>query len=540
MEAGCNSIRNLIVVLGDQLDFSSPAFSVASQDLDVVWMAEVARESTHVWSHKARILMFLAAMRHFASRLRESGWRVHYRTLDDPENSQTLAGELTAALRKFRPRRIVMVQAGDYRVETEILAAASHEECPVTVLEDSHFLCPLPWFREYAQHRKQLRLEFFYRDMRRMHGILMEGSEPVGGKWNFDSSNRGAFAKSGPPPEMPNPVSFLPDDDPITREARDLVISRFAGHPGKLDTFDFPVTAAQAERALADFIDHRLPDFGRYQDAMWSREPYLYHSRLSAALNLKLLSPRMVIRAAESAYHSGRAPIEAVEGFVRQILGWREYVRGIYWTFMPDYAHQNWLDANVPLPAFYWTAETDYRCLRETIQQTMEYGYAHHIQRLMVTGLYSLLLGVSPSEIHEWYLAVYVDAVEWVELPNVIGMSQFADGGRMASKPYAATGKYIQRMSNYCTGCKYEPGEAIGPKACPFTTLYWDFLMRNEQKLSLVPRMELQLKNIARLSPERQELIRRQAALLRDRGTTPGGAIGAFPVSARATLLGRS
>jgi deoxyribodipyrimidine photolyase-related protein len=512
------SVRNLIVILGDQLDLHSLALRGASPQTDLVWMAEVAEESTHVWSHKARTVLFLSAMRHFAETLRKQGWPVDYRKLDDPANTHSLAGELSSAIRRHRPRRIVMVRPGDWRVLTALTEAAARHSCPIDPLEDQHFLCPLPWFREYARGRKQLRLEYFYREMRRMHRVLMSDSGPVGGQWNFDASNRQAFPKTGPP-RVPRPVAFAPDG--ITREVMSLVAARFANHPGSLEHFDFPVTAAEAEQALDDFITNRLPDFGRYQDAMWSREPYLFHSRLSAALNLKLLSPMTVIRAAESAYDSGHAPLEAVEGLIRQILGWREYVRCIYWTCMPEYAAENALHAHAPLPDFYWTGRTDYRCLHETIGQTLDYGFAHHIQRLMVTGLYALLLGVEPREIHEWYLAMYVDAVEWVELPNVIGMSQFADGGRMASKPYAATGKYIQRMSDYCSGCRYDPAEAAGPEACPFTTLYWDFLMRNQERLSHVPRMELQLRNLVRLTPERKAAIQRQAAALkggRERG----------------------
>ncbi|MBL8232421.1 MAG: cryptochrome/photolyase family protein [Bryobacterales bacterium] len=504
--------RSLIVILGDQLDLDSAAFDHMTPDAAIVWMAEAAAESTHVWSHKARTVLFLSAMRHFAEALQDRGWNVDYRTLDDPTNTQTLGSELQRAIRQHQPDRIVMVQPGDYRVREEIQTAAVQEQCPIEIREDRHFLCPLPWFREYASGRKQLRLEFFYREMRRMHGVLMQGSEPMGGQWNFDAANREAFSKSGPPP-FANPIAFAPDE--TTRQVMHLVEERFAGHPGSLANFDFPVTHQQAELALADFIQHRLPHFGRYQDAMWSREPYLFHSRLSAAMNLKLLSPRKVIEAAEAATQKGHASIESVEGFIRQILGWREYVRGIYWTFMPEYAAGNALEANTPLPAFYWTGETEYRCLADTIQQTLEYGFAHHIQRLMVTGLYALLLGVSPREIHEWYLAVYVDAVEWVELPNVIGMSQFADGGLMASKPYAATGKYIQRMSNYCSSCRFNPAEATGPNACPFTTLYWDFLMRNEERLRKIPRMELQLRNLVRLAPARREEIARHALALK-------------------------
>jgi deoxyribodipyrimidine photolyase-related protein len=350
--------------------------------------------------------------------------------------------------------------------------------------------------------------------MRRKHDVLLDRGKPMGGKWNYDSENRGSFGKSGPE-ALPAPCRFRPSA--LTKEVLKLVEERFPDHPGKLAEFDWPVTTRQATRALEDFVENRLSQFGQYQDAMWTGEPYLYHARISAALNLKLLDPRDVIDTAVAAYHAGRAPLNAVEGFVRQILGWREYVRGVYWLYMPEYAERNTLRAPQPLPEFYWTGETDMNCLREAIGQTLDYGYAHHIQRLMVTGLFALLLGVDPQEVHKWYLAVYVDAVEWVELPNVFGMSQFADDGVMASKPYAATGKYIQRMSNYCAGCRFKPDKATGDDACPFTTLYWDFLMRHEKLLSKNNRMALQVKNVARKSASERKAIRKRAATLRDK-----------------------
>ena len=275
------------------------------------------------------------------------------------------------------------------------------------------------------------------------------------------------------------------------------------------------MTPEDASEALKDFVRRRLRDFGPYEDAMWRGQPFLYHSRLSSSLNLKLLDPRDALRAAESALRRGRAPLNSVEGFVRQILGWREYVRGIYWLEMPEYASRNALNARSPLPGFYWTGDTDMNCLRECIEQTLDYGFAHHIQRLMVTGLFALLLGVDPKEVHKWYLAIYVDAVEWVELPNTLGMSQYADGGIMASKPYVATGKYIKRMSNYCDYCQYDPSRDIGEKACPFTTLYWDFLVRNERTLSANTRIQLQMRNVPRLDRERIKNVKKQADRIR-------------------------
>jgi deoxyribodipyrimidine photolyase-related protein len=371
-------------------------------------------------------------------------------------------------------------------------------------------------FAAHAAARKSLRLEYFYREQRQRHDVLMQssarGAKPIGGQWNFDAENRDAFGPQGPG-ALPKRNRFRPDA--ITREVMALVENRFASHPGQLESFAWPVNRAQALRSLQAFIRERLPLFGRYQDAMWPGDPWLYHSHLAAALNLKLLNPREVVAAAEAAYHEGHAPLASVEGFIRQILGWREYVRGIYWTRMPQYLEGNALDAREDLPGWYWTAETDMACLRDALAQTLTHGYANHIQRLMVTGLYALMLGVQPRQVHAWYLAVYVDAVEWVELPNSLGMSQYADGGLMASKPYIATGKYIQRMSPHCRDCRYDPAQRSGDRACPFTTLYWDFLLRHEARLAKNPRMALQVKNVARLSDAQKQAVVERATAIR-------------------------
>lgn len=378
---------------------------------------------------------------------------------------------------------------------------------------DLHFYCDPHNFADWAKGKSVLRMEHFYRWIRKRENLLLDDGEPTGGRWNYDQDNRGHFDRRGPG-LLAAPRGFAPDA--TTREVIALVEKRFSAHPGSLAQFDWPLTPGQAEQALADFIEHRLPLFGRYQDAMWSDQPWLYHGRLSAAMNLKLLSPRSAVEAAIQAHRAGRAPIEAVEGFVRQIIGWREYVRGHYWLRMPQLAEADHLHARAPLPGFYWTADTRMQCLRQALTQTLDLGYAHHIQRLMVTGLFAMLLGVRPREIHAWYLAVYVDAVEWVELPNVLGMSQYADGGRMVSKPYVASGRYIQRMSNYCDGCPFDPGRAIGEKACPFTTLYWDFLDRHRARFEHHPRAALQWKSLNRLSMSQLDEIRVQPQRLRD------------------------
>jgi deoxyribodipyrimidine photolyase-related protein len=515
-------VERLVLVLGDQLNADSSALAGADRARDVLWMAEVEEESRHVWSSRPRTALFLSAMRHFRDARRAEGWRVEYTALDDPANTQSLAGELRRAVTRLAPRGLVMTAAGDFRVAQAIAAAAAASGVPLDVREDAHFLCSTAEFAAHAAGRRQLRLEFFYRELRRRHRILLdEAGEPLGGQWNFDHDNRGSFGREGPPADLPAPRRFAPDA--VTREVLRLVAERFPDHPGDLAAFDWPVTPADAQFALDDFIAHRLPQFGRFQDAIWVGEPWLYHSRLAAAMNLKLLDPRTVIAAAEAAHRDGRVDLASAEGFIRQILGWREYVRGIYWREMPGYLDRNELGATEALPAFYWTGETGMACLRDALGQTLRLGYAHHIQRLMVTGLYALLLGVRPRSVHEWYLAVYVDAVEWVEAPNTVGMSQYADGGLMASKPYVATGKYIQRMSNACAGCRFRPDESTGESACPFTTLYWDFLLRHEPLLRRNQRMALQVKNLARLSPAQRAAVRERAEAIRRGGGEPPG-----------------
>jgi deoxyribodipyrimidine photolyase-related protein len=513
-------VRDLIIVLGDQLDLDAAAFDGFDPASDAVWMAEVADESTHVWSGKPRTVMFLSAMRHFALALREAGRALHYTPLDSPHNCSTLAAQLQADIERLRPARLVMTAPGDWRVLQAIKAVAHANSLPLDIREDRHFYCTVREFAAHAKGRKSLRMEYFYREQRKRHGVLMQGDEPTGGQWNFDADNREAFTAAGPG-ALPQRTRFEPDA--LTREVIALVNTRFASHPGRLDSFAWPVTRGQALLSLQAFITERLPLFGRYQDAMWPGEPWLYHAHLSAALNLKLLNPREVVDAAVAAHASGHAPLASVEGFVRQILGWREYVRGIYWTRMPAYLELNALNAQEPLPAWYWTGDTDMACMRDALAQTLTHGYANHIQRLMVTGLYALMLGVQPREVHAWYLAVYVDAVEWVELPNTLGMSQYADGGLMGSKPYVATGKYIQRMSPHCKGCRYDPAQRSGDSACPFTTLYWDFLMRHETLLASNPRMALQVKNVARLTDAQRQAVMERADQLRRAASHPPG-----------------
>jgi deoxyribodipyrimidine photolyase-related protein len=493
--------HNLIIILGDQLSPKLSAFWGANKETDTIFMCEVMAEATYVKHHKKKIALIFAAMRAFASDLHMQGWRVDYVALDHPENTGSFDTEIARAVARWKPQRLTTTKASEYRVLEMQRAWVETLPCEVNVLEDERFICSTARFNAWADDgRKQLRMEFFYRDMRRLTGLLMDGDKPIGGQWNFDHDNRKP-AKADL--FMPAIKRYEPSED--TRKVLDLVATRFPDHFGDLEPFWFGVTAADAQDALTHFINVALPRFGDYQDAMLKDHKFLYHSLISFYLNIGLLDPLEVCQKVEAAYHSGRCPLNCAEGFIRQILGWREYVRGIYWHEMPNYASSNALNATRALPDFYWTGDTKMACLRAAITQTKEEAYAHHIQRLMVTGNFAMMAGVNPHEVHEWYLAVYADAFEWVEMPNTIGMSQFGDGGLLASKPYASSGAYIDRMSDYCGDCHFSVKEKTGEKACPFNYLYWDFLLRHREKLGGNPRMAQMYRTFDKMEPARQE-----------------------------------
>lgn len=473
---------------------------------DVVMLAEVTAEATYVRHHKKKIAFVFAAMRAFADELSAQGIRVRYVRLDDPLNAGSLGAEVARAVLELKPEEIVLTEPGEHRLAAEIEGWEAMLGIPVEVREDGRFICSHAAFRAWAQGRKQLRMEYFYREMRRGARVLLDGEEPAGGRWNYDSDNRKPASVDL---FMPKPPRFAPDAR--TREVLDLVGARFPDHFGDLEPFWFAVTRAQAEEALQHFLAHALPSFGDYQDAMLSGEPFLYHSVISMYLNAGLLDARDICRRAEAEFRAGRVTLNNAEGFIRQILGWREFVRGIYWLRGADYVHENALNANRELPWFYWSGETEMACLRAAIGQTKREAYAHHIQRLMVTGNFAMLAGVDPYQVHEWYLAVYADAYEWVEAPNTIGMSQFADGGLLGSKPYAASGAYIDKMSDYCDGCAYDVKLKAGAKACPFNYLYWDFLARNRERLAGNPRLAPMYRTLERMSEERRAEIARDA-----------------------------
>ena len=505
--------RPLILLAGDQLTADLGVLSQAPSDA-VIALCEVAGEGRYVPHHPQKIALIFAAMRHFAARLRKQGYRVHYSALDDPDNTQALIPEAERIAGLYQCDEIRVTRPGEWRL-WEAMQQRSTAPLSWTVFEDDRFFSTPEDFTDWAAGRQSLRMEYFYRMMRKRTGLLMEGAEPAGGKWNYDADNREPL-----PDRLDLPSSPEHRHDAMTQEVLSLVETHFGEHFGRLEGFQWPVTRHQALTDLRHFIDKLLPDFGRYQDAISDDQPFLFHSRLSASLNIGLLSPREVCESAEAAYYQGTAPLNAVEGFIRQILGWREYVRGLYWTRMPAYKQGNILHAERGLPDFYWTGDTDMRCLSRAIRMTHDNAYAHHIQRLMVTGNFALLCGVAPSALCDWYLAVYADACEWVELPNTLGMVLHADGGLMGSKPYCASGKYINRMSDHCAQCRYDPRQTVGEDACPLNSLYWHFLERNRDALADNHRMKPIYGNLARMSADRRAAIRDQAERFLEHLTT--------------------
>lgn len=473
-------VTRLILILGDQLSHNISCLDGADKLHDVVVMAEVMAEGTYAPHHPQKIALFLSAMRHFADALRENGWNVAYSKLDDPENTQSIQGELLRRVTETGASEVISTRPGEWRL-IQIL-----DDLPLKVSQrpDTRFIASDADFATWAEGRKQLRMEWFYRDMRRKTGLLMTGDQPEGGQWNFDHDNR---KRAKPDLMRPKPPRFAPDE--VTADVLDLVEKTFATHFGRLRPFGWAVTRAEALLALDHFITKSLPRFGDEQDAMLQDDPTLSHALLSPYLNIGLLDPLEVCQRAEAEYRAGRAPLNAVEGFIRQIIGWREFIRGIYVLQGPDYTSRNALGASRKMPPMFWGAKTRMNCMSQAVGQTRDLAYAHHIQRLMVTGNFAMLAGVDPAQVHGWYLSVYIDALEWVEAPNTIGMSQFADGGVVGSKPYAASGAYIDRMSDYCGNCHYKVKEKTGAAACPLNSLYWDFLNRHRARFNTNPRM---------------------------------------------------
>ncbi|MEE4538605.1 MAG: cryptochrome/photolyase family protein [Erythrobacter sp.] len=469
----------LVPILGDQLTRTLPSLRGRTKDDTIILMMEVWDEATYVKHHKQKIVLIFSAMRHFARELRDAGWTVNYVELTDEDNAGSFTGEVARAIERHHPRSVHVTEAAEWRVQQAIEEWPDKFACEVEILPDDRFLCGRDEFAQWAEGRNALTMEHFYRMMRKKLGILMTADgKPVGGDWNYDKDNRQPPKDEMNPPQVPN---FEPDD--ITRDVIALVEKRFADHFGGLERFRWPVTSDEAKQAADAFFAARIEKFGPYQDAMVHGEDDLYHSMLSTSINCGLLDPLELCQRAEKAYEDGDAPINSVEGFIRQIIGWREYIRGFYWLHMPGLETDNKLNAQRALPEFYWTGETDMRCLSDCIRSTYDDAHAHHIQRLMVLGNFCLLAGINPREVQDWYLVVYADAYQWVELPNVSSMILYADGGKLATKPYAASGNYINKMSDYCKECRYSVSKKVGEDACPFNSLYWHFMDRHRDRL---------------------------------------------------------
>lgn len=499
----------LRLVLADQLSETLASLQGIDPSNDIIILCEVMDEATYVKHHKKKIAFLFAAMRHFADKCRSKGYTVHYIQLDDPANTGSFTTEVKRAVEKYHPVQLILTEPGEYRILEMMQSWEQEIKIPVHIFPDTRFLATHTDFETWARGKKQLRMEFFYREMRKKYNILIDSNGgPQGGEWNYDKDNRKPLETG-----MTSPKRISHKKSVITQEVLQLVQENFSHHFGTLEPFHFAVTRDQAIIELNHFIQEILPHFGDYQDVMIANEPYLYHSLISSYLNAGLLLPLEICKKAEAAYHAGQAPLNAVEGFIRQILGWREYIRGIYWHFMPEYADRNTLNATCPLPDFYWTADTHMFCIAEAVRHTRDHAYSHHIQRLMITGNFALIAGLDVQQVQEWYLAVYSDAYEWVEIPNTLGMALFGDGGVVASKPYAASGKYIHRMSNYCEKCMYDPDVMTGENACPFNALYWDFLVRHEGKFRGNQRMPYVFSTWDKFGLDKQKSIQTQARI---------------------------
>ena len=502
-------MTSLRLILGDQLNPEHSWFSQVDDSRLHVFM-EMRQETDYVLHHAQKILAIFAGMRAFAAKLAADGHRVHYLHIGDAENRQQLTANLDWLIQQHGATGLAFQEPDEWRLHAQLDAYAESLQArglTVEKVDSEHFYTHRATVAELFRGQKSWLMERFYRDMRQQHRVLMtDGNKPVGGQWNFDHDNRQRW--QGQP-------ATLQDQRPshdyraLWAEIEAAGIRSF-GNP-QAEHFRWPLNRQEALQQFEHFLHHALPHFGQFQDAMSSQCWRLFHALISFALNTKMLCPQEVVMATEAAWHAGDIPLPAAEGFIRQILGWREYVRGIYWTQMPDYIERNALDAQEALPEFFWTGETDMACLRDALQQTLRHGYAHHIQRLMVLGLYGLLRGVHPQHMHSWFLSVYVDAVEWVELPNTHGMALHADGGLLGSKPYAASGAYIDRMSDYCGACAYDPKLKTGPTACPFNYLYWNFLAENETQLGRNNRLAMPYKTLQKMTAERRQQVRADA-----------------------------
>lgn len=501
-------MKSLRLILGDQLNIQHPWFAELRPDVTYLMM-EVRSETDYVRHHIQKVCAFFLAMRKFAQLLRDKGHEVLYYTLDDPQNKATFTEKISQLIADQGFEHFAYQLPDEYRLDQLLSKFAEDLNIATEVVDTHHFFTGRGDLAQFFKGKKTFILESFYRDLRKKYGYLMEGEEPATGRWNYDEENRKKFKGKEAIPEPP-----IPAHD--TSEIVTLLATEGVETIGRIpqNELKWPVTRAESLDLLDFFCMTLLPNFGRYQDAMIREHAFLFHSRLSFAMNVKLIAPAEVVEAVEQQWKSDPETygIAQVEGFIRQILGWREYMRGVYWARMPDYATLNYFQHEATLPEWFWSGETKMECLRQAIDQSLDHAYAHHIQRLMVTGNFALLLGVDPAEVDAWYLGIYIDALEWVEITNTRGMSQFADGGIVGTKPYVASANYMHKMSNYCSACHYDRKEKLGADACPFNSLYWDFYARHEDKLARNPRIGMAYRTWKRFDPELQAAIRKRAA----------------------------
>lgn len=509
MGKGRNTAKVIRLILGDQLNINHSWFEEQNEAVVYVLM-EVRQETDYVRHHIQKVIGFFLAMRNFAEAIESAGHRIHYLKMDDPENQQNITDNITHLIKTYQAEKFEYQLPDEYRLDQQLEALKDQLSIPVSSVDTEHFLSERMAVHEFFAGKKQFLLESFYRDMRKKYEVLMEpnGENPLTGKWNYDQANRKKLPKN----------VLIPEILPFKRDVTDLVkMIESSGIEtiGAVHSnhFDWPVTRVEGLELLDHFLEKQFSHFGTYQDAMTTRHQLLFHSRLSFLMNVKLLNPLEVIERTEMYWreHQDRIDIAQCEGFIRQILGWREYMRGIYWAKMPEFGTMNYFNHQEPLPKWYWTGETNMKCLQHSIQQSLSGAYAHHIQRLMVTGNFALLAGVDPDEVDQWYLGIYMDAIEWVEITNTRGMSQFADGGIVGTKPYVSSANYIHKMSDYCSQCYYDRKVKHGPKACPFNSLYWDFYERHRSKLGNNPRVGMMYRVWDKNTPEEKEKILKQA-----------------------------
>ncbi|WP_055437086.1 cryptochrome/photolyase family protein [Lacinutrix algicola] len=491
-------MKTLRLILGDQLNSKHSWFN-GDQSNYVYCFFEMRQETDYVIHHLQKVIGFFAAMREFSKELQTSGCKVVYYNLNAKENTQNLSDNLNQLIKQLDIENFEYQEPDEYRLDEQLVTFCKTLSIKSKVYSTEHFYTKRQDLATFFKNKKQWVMESFYRDMRKKHDILIVAGQPEGGKWNYDKSNRNKWKEKE---SIPDFKVFKNDVSEIISVIKSEKIETIGHFNSKY--FEYPINRKQALEQLKYFCEHLLIHFGDYQDAMHTEQVYLFHSRLSFAMNCKIISPKAIVKTVLNYWtkHGESINISQVEGFIRQIIGWREYMRGMYWALMPEYKTLNYLENTNTLPDFFWTGNTKMNCLKNAITNSLDNGYAHHIQRLMITGNYALLTQINPDEVDAWYLGIYVDAVEWVQLPNTRGMSQFADGGKIATKPYVSSGSYISKMSNYCDDCYYNKKEKNGDKACPFNSLYWNFLDDKREKLNTNFRMKMMYSLLNKMNPE--------------------------------------